>query len=112
MPYPDPTVIGRQRGRHGGRSIPMHQHNIGLFLFKYRLKPLQNIAGNIKKILPRLHDIQVIVRPDFKEIQNLIQHLAMLSRHADNTFKPVRMLFKLLDNRSHLDRLGTCAEDG
>jgi hypothetical protein len=66
-----------------GRRVPLDQDQIRVFSLLDIPNAEQDPAGNIKKILVWLHDIQVIIRGDGKEIQNLVKHLAMLGRHAD-----------------------------
>ena len=111
MPDGDLLVKSRQRGRRGGRRVPVHEHDIGHGFGQHVPHPGQDPCRHIVKILPRLHDVQIEVGGDFKEIEHLIQHLAVLPRDTDYGFEFRRFRLKGFHQRSHLDRLRTGPED-
>ena len=97
----------------GGRCcrVAMDQNHI-------RLDFLQDIAhagkhpcGHVVEILALLHDVQVVIRHDLEDAQHLVQHLAVLARHAHNRLELSRILLELLYQRAHLDGLRPRAEN-
>jgi hypothetical protein len=72
---------------------------------------VHDTRGNIKKVLIRLHEIKVEIRPYVKNFQHLVEHVAMLTRDADFGVKS-RVGGKRLDHGGHLDGFWPSAEDG
>ena len=107
----DLLVISGQRCCQRGRCIAVHQHDIGLEILQGRLDPGQDLAGDARKRLPRLHDVEVVVRHDFEQAQHLIEHFAVLRGHADARVEPFGCR-QLLDERGHLDGFGASTENG
>ena len=64
---------------------------------------------DIGEVLSRLHEVKVPVGDDAKEVEDLIEHLPMLGRHADLDIKPLDDPH-LQDKRSHLDGFRARAE--
>ena len=87
----------------------MHQHHIGLRLLEHIIQPMQAFLCNQCQRLPRLHDVKVIIRLDLKNIQHLIQHLAVLRGDADDRLG-MGILFQCMHQRRHFDRLRPRAE--
>jgi hypothetical protein len=67
---------------------------------------------DVEQILPRPHDVQIVIGTDMEQVQHLVEHLAVLGGDADQALKPAGMSFQLLDDRRHLDRLGAGTEYG
>ena len=65
----------------------MDKHNVGTDLLKYGLDAVENIGRDVKKSLLVLHDGQVVVRRDMEGFKHLIEHLTVLSGHADHCFE-------------------------
>ena len=61
----------------------MDQDHVRFEFFEYRFHAGQDAAGQLCQRLSRLHKIKVEIRRYGKELDNLIQHLAMLGRDAD-----------------------------
>ena len=95
----------------GGRSVAMYQNDIRLGLFQHGIQTMQRLFGNGCKRLTLLHDIQIIVGLDIENIQHLIEHLTMLCRYTDNALGML-VLLQCVDQRSHLNRFRTGAENG
>ena len=103
--------IGRRDGRrHGRRRIALHQHPIGPLGGKNRLELGHHPGEHLGGRLAGAHDIEIVVHLDAEQLEHLIEHVAMLSGDADPRLDtglgPQRR-----HHRSHLDRLGTGAED-
>ena len=99
-----------QCGGRGGRRISVNDHNIGADLIQDIPHSGQDAGCDIVKILSGLHDIQIVVRSDFKQIQDLVQHLPVLGRYADDRFEMNRICLKRLDERCHFDCFVTLHE--
>ena len=110
MAYGNLMVVGCQRTGKGSGSITMHQHDIRLLLLQYLVQPHHGPGGNIKQGLPGCHNIQIMVRLNLKQIQNLVQHIPMLGSNSYHRHNLVRMLRQLQHNRCHLDCFRTGAE--
>lgn len=52
-----------------------------------------------------------MVGHDVEHPQHLLEHLAVLARHADGRLELARTGLDLVDERAHLDGLRTRAED-
>ena len=63
------------------------------------------------QVLVLAHDIEVVIGLDLEQVENLIQHLAVLAGDADLGLDAGRGV-ESLDDGSHLDRFRTRAEDG
>ena len=90
----------------------MNQDQIGPFLCQNRFQPLDDIAGDIKEILTRFHDVEVIIRLNLKKIEHLIEHLPMLRRHTDQILKLCWVIIQCTDDRRHFYGFRAGAEDG
>ncbi len=89
----------------------MYQHYIGSFDASEQIAhPLQHPAGDIGKILPLFHYIQVVVGDYIEDAQNLVEHLAVLTGNRHNCAELFVAPLQFLHKRSHLYSLGTCAE--
>ncbi len=101
----------RVAGQESRQRIAVHQHDVRLRFAQYRLQPLKHADRNLVQRLPIFHHVQIVIRLDLEHFQYLVEHLAMLSRHADDRFDPVRVLLQFENQRSHLDRFRAHAED-
>ena len=86
----------------GGRGIAVDENNVRLRLFEHLIQTVQALFGDGSERLTRLHDIQVIIRPDAENIKNLIEHFAMLCGNAHDGLG-VFVLLKRMHERSHFD---------
>ena len=68
-------------------------------------------SGDIIKILPLLHDIEVIIWYNVKQLQHLVEHFTMLGSYANLNFKMLGNLLKSFYQRSHLYRFRTGAKN-
>ena len=104
------TVKGGKRRRSRGSGVAVDKNQIRLRFLQDSAHPKQDTARHVVKILPRLHDVQVIIRRNFKEMQHLIQHLPVLTGYAYNCLKCIWMFPEFFHQRRHLDRLRARAE--
>ena len=110
VPHRNPEIIRRQGRAKGGRGIPVDQDHIRPLLRQDLPEASQDPDGDVKEVLVRGHEVQVIIRHDPEDFQHLVQHLAVLGRdrHLD---LEVPGLFQAQDHRGHLDGLGPGAEN-
>lgn len=104
-------VVRSQAGGQGCGGVAMHQHQIRLLCSQHPLEAGQNAAAQVVQILTGLHDVQVMLGRDVKQMENLVQHLAVLGRDADHGFAVRCSGLKAFDQGSHLDGLGAGAKD-
>ncbi|MNY51998.1 hypothetical protein D3C86_1876360 [compost metagenome] len=88
----------------------MDQHQLGLEVLEDRGELGEHPAREVRQGLARLHEIQVGVRDDAEEVQDLVEHLAVLGGDADLEVQVVG-LGDRKNHRRHLDGLGAGAED-
>ena len=88
----------------------MNQDDVGALLRYHVLHSKQNRICDVEKILPCPHHGQVVVGCDGKNLENLFEHLAMLTAHAHAYIELVRSVFQLVDKRAHFYRFGTRPE--
>jgi hypothetical protein len=107
----DPPVEGRQRGRHGGRRVSLDEDPVGLLGGEDLVEGGQHPRGELAGRLVGPHQVEVDVRIDLEQTQDLIQHLAVLGRRAEPDGEALRLLLESANHRGHLDRFRTCADD-
>ena len=111
MPYRYPLIESRQSSSCGGGCISVDKHDIGLCLLQHIPHAQKNTSRDIIQVLPCFHDVQVIVWPNIEQMQHLVQHLTMLTRHAHYGLESFGFLLKALYQRTHLDGLRTSAKN-
>ena len=70
----------------------------------------EDVARDVFQRLIGAHDVEIVVWRNLEQIQNLIQHLAMLCCDAHPGVK-ARILGQGFDNGRHFDGFGTCAKN-
>ncbi len=104
--------VGGEGGREAGHGVALHQQDVGADLAQQRRQPLQHSRGDVRRAIDRRssgRDRDRPCRP--KTCEHLIEHGAMLGRHADHALEPIGRVLKRLDHRRHLDRLRAGPED-
>ena len=107
----DFRVEGGEGAGKGGGGVAVDQHKVRLRLPEYVAHLRQNLCGDGGQRLPRLHDVEVVIRLYAEDIQDAVQHLPVLGRDADQALKFLPPL-QLQGEGAHLDGLGPCSEDG
>ena len=105
VPHGNLLIEGCEGSGGGGCGVTVDQHHIGLALLEYVAHTGEHAGGDVVQVLSLLHNIEVEVGLHLEDAQHLVKHLAVLSRHAHNRLKLLRILLELLDQRAHLDRL-------
>lgn len=105
MPYGDLAVESSQ-GRGGACcGVAVYKHNVGLRTVEHVAHAEEHTRGNVIEVLPRHHDVEVIVGGDVEKAEHLVEHLAVLSGDAHLSDELIRAAFELIDKRRHLDGL-------
>lgn len=107
----DLQVEARERSGEAGRGIAVYEHDIGLLVLEDRLELEQHVARNVEQSLSRLHDRKVVVGRHAEDAQHLVEHLAVLPGHGDDSLELIRARLQLVDERAHLDCLRASAEN-
>lgn len=107
----DLQVEARQRRREARGGVAVDEDHVGALILEDRPQLEQHVAGHVEQGLARLHDRQVVVGLDVEHPQHLLEHLAVLARHADDGLELSRPGLELVDERAHLDGLRARAED-
>ena len=111
MAHRDLLVESGEGGGGAGGRVAMDQDHIGLALLKHVAHTGKHAGSHVVQVLPLLHDIQVIVRLYIEDAKYLIQHLPVLTGHAHDRLKLLRILLELLHQRAHLDGLRAGSEN-
>ena len=61
-------VISRQAGPQGGGGVAVHQDDVGRPLFVDVAHAQQHVAGDVAEVLARLHQVQVEVGFQCKQV--------------------------------------------
>ena len=104
-------VEGCQGCGRTGCGVSMYQHNVWLRLFQYVTHACQHAGCHVIEVLTLLHDVQVVVGLYVKDAQHLVEHLAVLTRHANLCLKVGVVFLKGFHQWSHLDGFRPGAED-
>ena len=81
-------------------SVSMYENNIRFSLCHNTVKPLEGPCGDAHKSLAFFHYVKIIIGHYTEKVQNLVKHLAVLSRNADGRFD-FRSFFQFQHKRSH-----------
>ena len=83
MAYRNAVVEGGQgRGQRGGR-ITLYQYAVRCLRLQDRFKRFQDTRGERGKRLVGTHRVEIMVGCYLEGRQHLIEHIAVLGRHAD-----------------------------
>ena len=94
----------------GGSSIAMNEYDIGTAFFEDVAKAGEGTCCYIGKVLPLLHDVEVVVRSYIENLKHLVKHFAMLAGDTNYGFELRGALLEFLDQRAHLNGLRTSAK--
>ncbi len=103
--------IGGERGGKAGHRVALHQQHVGANLPEQRRQPFQHPGGDFGRRLRGGHQVQVVIGLEAEDLQHLVQHGAMLGRHADDALETIRRVLQGLHHRRHLDGLRASPED-
>ena len=104
-------VEGSEGGSHGGGGVAMHEHHIGALRLQHGAHAQQDAGRHVVEVLPRLHDVEVVVGGDGEEAEDLVEHLAVLTGDAHHCAEMGGIGLQGLDERGHLDGFGASAEN-
>lgn len=111
VPHGDLQVEACECGGEAGRGVPVDQDHVGPLVLEDGLELEQHVARHIEQRLARLHDRQVVVGRNVEDAQHLVEHLAVLAGHGDDSLELILARLQLVDERAHLDGLRAGAED-
>ena len=92
------------------RGVAVHEKYVGTALLEHIAHTEQHTRGDVVEILSLLHYVEVEVGFYFEEFQNLVEHLTVLARNADDCLKLFAALLERFHQRSHLDGLRAGSE--
>ena len=87
----------------------MDQHAIRPHLRQHVAHAREHRARDVRDVLIRRHHVQVELRVQLEQLQHRVEHLAVLSRHADAMLHAIGG-GQRAGHRRHLHRLRPCAE--
>ena len=94
----------------GRRGISLHENHIGLRLEKDAVEGRESVLGKFCERLPRLHNVEVVIRLYAEDFQHLVQHLPVL-RSCNRDGPEMAMPSELEDDGGELDRIRSCSEN-
>jgi hypothetical protein len=93
------------------RVVPLHEHEVGSLAGEGSVEAGERANRDVGERLSLGHDVEVLVRLDSKDAQDLVEHRAVLRRHDDVGLEGVAPVIERSKDRRHLDRLGPRPED-
>src|SRR5215471_8399 len=110
MSHWDSVIEARQRPSESRRRVALDEHAIRLKSIEDLADPRQGGAGQIRQVLIGSHQVEVPVRLQIEQLEDLRQHFAVLPGDT-NLAVEVRPPRQFLDDWCELDRLGPCPEN-
>ncbi len=98
-----PGVMGRQRRDECRGGIALHDDAIRLCRGDGFAQARHQRGRQVRQLLPRLHDIQVDLRPQPEGIERLSQHFPMLAGGAHHGLELIPSRAQCCDDRRELD---------
>ena len=89
----------------------MHEDDVGPRLREHGFHPLEHARRDLRERLVVGHDVEIVVRHDRKELEQVVEHLPVLRGHAYQIVDGLLSAQRVYD-RSHLDRIGARPEHG
>ena len=100
-----------ERSGKGCRSVAVHEHEVWRTVVEHSGDPAQYSLGYLEKSLAGAHYVKIVVRPDGKNVEHAVEHLAVLRADAYSAFKtPVGG--ERQRKRTHFYCVRSCAEHG
>ena len=107
----DPRVKSDEPTDKRRRRVPLNDHAMRRITGHRRVDPFEAAGRQLGQRLVGAHHAQIQVRLDLEIVGNLLEHLKMLARQADDRFKLIGATQALSDHGSQLDGFGTSAEN-
>src|SRR5208283_1622123 len=111
MPYWTSSIESRKPSDEGRCRISLDEHPIGHFFSENGIHRGNSVLRERCERLFRLHEIEVIVRNYFENVEHLVQHLPVLCCGNGHRVEIFYFFLELDNNRSELYGIRTCAED-
>ena len=87
----DLLIIRSQGTGKGRRRITVNEDQIRLFFGQDVLEAQERLRRNIVQGLALGHDVQVVIRRNPEQLQDLVEHLTMLGRDGNDRLNAVGM---------------------
>ena len=97
-------------GHKGRGSIAVNENDVRLHFGKNFADPFENIDRHVEEGLFVLHDGKVIVGGNIERMENLIEHLTVLTGHAEGHIQ-FGTLLEFQNQRTHFNRFRTGTEN-
>ena len=104
-------VESPDRARQRGCGVALHQDQVRMLGLQNGLDRGQNVRREAGQRLARPHQIEIVVGRYGKGRENLVQHVAMLRRHADFHREFIWPRAQPVNQRTQLDALRARSED-
>ena len=91
--------------------VAMDENDIRIGLIQHIAHTSEYACRYVVKVLPLLHYVEIVVRLYIEDTQHLVQHLAMLAGHADQSLEVFRILLEFLDQGAHFNCLRPGSEN-
>ncbi len=111
VPDGDLAVEGREAADERRGRVPLDEHHVRADLAEDMVQCLDGVLRDLGQGLPGAHDVQIVVRRDLEDVQDLIQHLPVLRGRDRHHAKEPLFRPEADDHRSELDGVGTGPED-
>ncbi len=106
-----PVVVSHQPRHQYGARVALSQDPVGSALPDHAVQGAEQRRRQLGQGLVGLHQVQIEVWLDPEEVQNLVEHLAVLAGGADQRTNPVRVPGQFFDDRRHFDGFGPSTDN-
>src|SRR5258705_8577504 len=104
------SIECRKRGGHCRRRVALNDDAVRLACVDDLADAADDPGSNIGQALVRLHQIEVVIRPDGYHLQDLVEHLPVLRGNTDLNVE-TGVLAQRVDDRKELDRFWPRSEN-
>jgi hypothetical protein len=104
-------IEGREGSAKRGGGLALDDRKSGRHLGQDRFEGGKDSRGRLVQCLVRRHHVEVEIGRDLERIQHLIEHAAVLRRHADFHRVSIREVAEVADQRRELDGFRPGSED-
>jgi hypothetical protein len=105
-------IKGGQRSGQSADRISLNQDQIRSIRSQNRFQFRQNQAGSRGEGLARPHGIQIVVRFNLEDLENLVEHGPVLGRDANSNVKAtIAFITEIPDYRTQFDGFGSGSKD-
>ena len=111
VPDGDAAVEGGDRSAHRRGRVALDEEPVGPALRQQRIERAEDPRRELARGLVVAHQVEIDVGRQVEQLEDLVEHLAMLRGRAEDDVEAVRLRAQPLNHGRHLDGLGPRPHD-